>query len=169
MNAGYFQRCSGHSLRRLNTRRSHPAGVEETNEPPSSMRDRTVRSQTPRTQYGSEDVAQLQHLPRGHHTTMQNARNTPSESTRPGLRTCTPSHLHDACTVRDSTVCQSVGGASRPRRHTAPRRHLPIGRLLSRDEVKLQLPRVHTVFAAKSGRPTAVECLNTKTPAQPAA
>ena len=105
----------------------------------------------------------------GHHTTMQNACNTESESTRPRVRTCTPSHLHDACTVRDSTVSQSVGGASRPRRHTTPRRQLPIGRLLLRDEVKLQLSLVHTVFAAESGRPSAVECLNTKTPAQPAA
>ena len=85
------------------------------------------RGQTTRTQYGSEDVDQLPHLPRGHHATMQNACNTASESTRPRVRTCTPSHLHDACTVRDSTVSQSVGAASRPRRHTAPRRHLPIG------------------------------------------
>ena len=89
---------------------------------------------------------------RGHHMTMQNACNTKHLNQQGHACACTPSHLHDACTVRDSTVSKCVGGASRPRRHTAPRRclrtvtkHRRICWLLSTDEVKLQLPRVHSL------------------------
>ena len=95
---------------------------------------------------------------RGHHTIMQNACNT--KRLNQHGHACARARLHICSTLALPVRRRGVS----PRRHTAPRRHLPIGRCF-RDEVKLQLPRVHTVFAAK----WAVECLNTKTPAQPAA
>ena len=89
---------------------------------------------------------------------MQNACNTASESTRPRVRTCTPSHLHDACTpsVSAGRLAQKAHGS------TAPSSNWQV--IIDRRREAATSTGAHGLCSKE----WAVECLNTKTPAQPA-